>query len=76
MPYAKNSDLPERVRGHLPHAAQDIFRKAYNAAWSEYANDARREEIAFRVAWAAVKRSFHKTDARWARYSDRTRSRP
>lgn len=68
MPYTQNSDLPESVREHLPKHAQDIFRKAYNSAWDEYANPSRRqgnesrEEAAFKVAWAAVKHEYEKDD--------------
>lgn len=60
MPYAMNADLPASVRTHLPTRAQDLYREAFNAAWATYAEDQRREEIAHRVAWAAVKRQFHK----------------
>lgn len=67
MPYASNSDLPPSVRQHLPGHAQDIFREAFNHAWSEYAEDPRREEIAFRVAWAAVKKAgFVRVGRKWA----------
>jgi cation transport regulator len=67
MPYSSNADLPASVRDHLPPAAQDIYREAFNAAWKTYGRDARREEISHRVAWAAVKRQFHrKQDGRWA----------
>lgn len=66
MPYACNEDLPPRVREHLPPHAQDIFRDAFNHAWHEYAEDGRREEIAFRVAWAAVKKQYEKIDGQWA----------
>lgn len=67
MPYAANTDLPPRVRGHLPEHAQDVFREAFNHAWAQYADDARREEIAFRVAWAAVKKAgYRKVDGAWA----------
>lgn len=67
MPYAINADLPPRVRDHLPEHAQDIFREAFNHAWAQYADDVRREEIAFRVAWAAVKKAgYRKVDGEWA----------
>lgn len=62
MPYASNDELPASVANHLPPHAQDIFREAFNHAWSEYRGD---EERAFRVAWAAVKRSYHKVGERW-----------
>jgi cation transport regulator len=62
MPYASNDELPPAVADHLPAHAQDIFREAFNHAWQEYRGD---EERAFRVAWAAVKRSYHKQADRW-----------
>ncbi len=62
MPYATNATLPPPVRGHLPLRAQDLYREAFNAAWATYAGNPRREEIAHRTAWAAVKRQFHKED--------------
>lgn len=65
MPYASNDELPESVRAHLPPHAQEIFRKAFNHAWQEYAHDARREEIAFRVAWSAVEKVYVKEGERW-----------
>jgi cation transport regulator len=67
MPYASNEDLPDSVRRHLPPHAQDIFRGAFNGAWQSYGarEPARREEIAHRVAWAAVKRHYRKVGDRW-----------
>jgi cation transport regulator len=67
MPYATNDDLPRSVRSHLPLHAQDIYRSAFNHAWQTYSNreqDAA-EEIAHRVAWAAVKRSYRKLGDAW-----------
>ena len=68
MPYRNNGDLPPSVRHHLPPEAQDIYRAAFNSAWQEYADrePGRLEEIAHRVAWAAVKRHFHKANGDWA----------
>jgi cation transport regulator len=65
MPYASNEDLPPGVRNHLPPHAQDIFREAFNHAWEEHAGDPRGEEAAFRIAWAAVKRRYHKLGDAW-----------
>ncbi len=66
MPFADNSGLPARVRRHLPQHAQDIFRKSFNHAWRQYAHDPRREEIAFRVAWAAVRKAgYRKANGDW-----------
>ncbi len=67
MPYSANRELPPAVRLHLPEHAQDIFRKAFNSAWRNYgaSQASAREEIAFRVAWAAVKRRYQKIDGVW-----------
>jgi cation transport regulator len=67
VPYASNHDLPASIRRHLPYEAQDIFRKAFNSAWLSYGtrDPARREEIAHRVAWAAVKKRFRKVGDAW-----------
>jgi cation transport regulator len=65
MPYAANEDLPPGVRNHLPHDAQTVYREAFNHAWQTYGGDPRREEIAHRVAWAAVKHGFRKADGMW-----------
>ncbi len=65
MPYTAITDLPIPVRRHLPEHAQEIYRGAFNHAWQSYAGDAAREEIAHRVAWAAVKRRYRKVGADW-----------
>jgi cation transport regulator len=65
MPYRINTDLPASVRDHLPPHAQDIYRAAFNHAFAANAGDIRQEEIAHRIAWAAVKRSYVKDDDRW-----------
>lgn len=66
MPYASNCELPVGVQRHLTSEAQDIYRKAFNRAWFRYAPEhERREEIAHRIAWTAVKRSFHKVGSEW-----------
>ena len=69
MPYRRNADLPPSVRDHLPEHAQDIFRAAFNNVWDESSEEAEdeREERAFRIAWAAVKRGYEKRGARWTR---------
>jgi cation transport regulator len=67
MPYASNDDLPLSIQEHLPYHAQNIFRAAFNHAWLSYGDTdpMRREEIAHRVAWAAVKRRYQKADGEW-----------
>ncbi len=68
MPYQSIAELPDSVRDNLPRHAQKIYQKAFNNAWDEYADpdkrrdDASREEVAHRVAWAAVKQSYHKNE--------------
>lgn len=65
MPYTSNQDLPSAVRNQLPDHAQDIFRAAFNNAFKSHAGDKRQEEIAFRTAWAAVKRVYVKGPSGW-----------
>ena len=65
MPYSINADLPERIRHALPPHAQDIYRAAFNSSFASYKNSPRREEIAHRVAWAAVKKRYMKRDGLW-----------
>ena len=65
MPYRSNSDLPLSVRRHLPPHAQDIYREAFNHAFEAHAGDLRQEEIAHRIAWAAVKRLYMKIGDSW-----------
>lgn len=55
MPYARTSDLPNRVKEHLPDHAQEIFREAFNQAYEPYHHD---EVRAFRVAWSAVETKY------------------
>lgn len=65
MPYQSNNDLPSSVRHHLPEHAQDIFREAFNHAFEEYGHD---ESRAFRVAWGAVEKQYHRTSSgKWER---------
>lgn len=67
MPYTTNEDLPTSIKGSLPPHAQGIFRAAFNSAWTSYGktDPAHREEIAHRVAWAAVKRRYRKLQGQW-----------
>jgi cation transport regulator len=68
MPYNKINDLPKSISNHLPKHAQEIFKEAFNA-WEEYKEPkdrkgiASREETSFKVAWAAVKKTYHKEDS-------------
>ena len=75
MPYKNISDLPASVKENLPEHAQEIYLKAFNSAWEEYASpsdrkeNASREETAHRVAWSAVKKVYEKDErsGRWLR---------
>lgn len=72
MPYAANADLPPALQRRLPEHAQDIYREAFNHAWRQYADREpwRQEEIAHRVAWAAVKRRYRKVGGSWIARDD------
>lgn len=59
MPYKSRDELPESVRKHLPPHAQDIYKDAFNSAWERYHDESR----AHRIAWAAVKRKYHKDES-------------
>lgn len=73
MPYQKISDLPKSVKDALPAHAQEIYKDAFNNSWEEYADrekrrepESSREEVAHRVAWAAVKQKYEKAeDGKW-----------
>ena len=71
MPYVSNEDLPDNVKNHLPHHAQDIYREAFNHAWEQYKDRRKRllggtqEDVARRVAWTAVKKKYHKANNEW-----------
>lgn len=68
MPYATNADLSVAVRNTLPEHAQDIYREAYNSAIKEYDT----ADIARKVAWAAVKKSYKKGPAgTWVKSKDK-----
>ena len=69
MPYRLIGDLPTTVRSRLPEHAQEIYLAAFNSAWTNYAglDVDQREEIAHRVAWAAVKRSYRKEGTQWTK---------
>lgn len=73
MPYKILDDLPDSVKSSLPKHGQEIYRSAFNSAWSEYGlknkehlgrtsqdseDSEDTEEVAHRVAWAAVKQKY------------------
>ena len=71
MPYRTNEELPDSVKDHLPSHAQDIYREAFDSAWEEYQNPSKRrgseslEEVAHKVALAAVKQKYEKVGEQW-----------
>jgi len=74
MPYTKINELPDQVQDVLPVHGQEIYRATYNNALDQYNDPADRnddssiEETAHKVAWAAVKKVYHKNDAgNWVR---------
>ena len=75
MPYEDVNDLPESVRKNLPQHAQEIYLASYNNAFEQYQDpekrrgDATLEEVAHRVAWAAVKQEHRKNrqTGKWER---------
>jgi cation transport regulator len=74
MPYQAAKDLPDSIKDVLPHHALDIFMAAYNNAYESYKDPKDRrgnethDEVAFKVAWGAVKREYKKgDDGKWHR---------
>lgn len=65
MPYREIFDLPDSVKNHLPHHAQEIYLAAFNNAWEEYAEREDREIVAHKVAWSAVKKQYVKIGKEW-----------
>jgi cation transport regulator len=76
MPYEKKTELPKGIKSNLPEHAQEIYKEAFNSAYDEYKDpDKRRgrssrEETAHKVAWAAVKKEYHKEGDDWVRDKD------
>ncbi len=59
MPFDRLDDLPDQIKDNLPRQAQEIWMEAYNSALSEYGE----EETAAKVAWAAVKNKYKKSES-------------
>lgn len=72
MPYSSIDELPDSVKNVLPNHAREIFKEAFNSAYENYkdpedrrGND-NREDVARKVAWAAVKKKYSKgADEKW-----------
>lgn len=60
MPYPTQESLPDWVK-ELPEHAQDIWRKTWNSDYDKNKD----EERAFKIAIAAVKRSYKKVGDKW-----------
>lgn len=70
MPYANVFELPGKIISILPENAQAIFVKAFNDAWTRYAN----EPFSFKMAWTAVKNAGfrkNKTTGLWRKNDQR-----
>lgn len=72
MPFKSTQDLPDGVKNVLPAHAQAIYKEAFNSAFDEYKKPSERrgnetrEEVAHKVAWAAVKHKYQKgADDKW-----------
>ena len=69
------SEATEKRIDQLPDHAQHIFKKAHSSAVKEYQDpDKRRggrkgsaEEVAHKVAWAAVKKEYTKDGDKWVK---------
>ena len=78
MPEEKSiQDVPEGVQD-LPLHAREIYMKAHNNALKQYQDPSKRrggsaesvEEVAHKVAWAAVKQEYEKNDkGEWVKKS-------
>jgi cation transport regulator len=73
--YEDLSETTEKRIDQLPEHAQHIFKKAHTSAIKEYQNpDKRRggkkesaEEVAHKIAWAAVKKEYTKEGDKWVK---------
>jgi len=59
MPYKSNKELPAEIK-KLPNKAQDMFRESFNSSIKRVS-----EDVAFKVAWAVVKKRFKKVNGSW-----------
>lgn len=63
MPYASNAELPEQAKP-LPDEAKTVFRRVFNQSSA----DGKKEEVAFAIAWTAVKNGWSKdSEGNWTR---------
>jgi cation transport regulator len=67
--------MPDRINADLPPAYSIICRRMpetfvvqlFNHAFAAHSGDPHQEEVAHRIAWAAVKRGYMKADDGWIR---------
>jgi cation transport regulator len=72
------SEATQKRIDQLPEHAQHIFKKAHSSAIEEYQDPNKRrggkresaEEVAHKVAWAAVKKEYKKQDDEWVKKDD------
>ncbi len=72
------SEATEKRIDQLPEHAQHIFKKAHASAVKEYQDPNKRrggkkesaEEVAHKVAWAAVKQEYTKEDGKWVKKNE------
>lgn len=63
MPYSSIDDLDKDLKNVLPKHAQSIYMRAFNSA---VLDQGKSEDVARRIAWAAVKRKYRKgEDGKW-----------
>ncbi len=69
MPREKSTkDLPKGAEEALPEHAREIYKEAHNNALEQYKDPKKRrgnaslEEVAHKVAWAAVKKEYEKDE--------------
>lgn len=67
MPYSQKTELPQGVQNSLPKHAQEIYKEAYNSAWDQHDDKVKheREEVSHRIAWAAVKKKYERSNGKW-----------
>ncbi len=65
MPYSTLEQLPRGLKDNLPPKAQLIYQEAFNSACKKYHGKSIAEQIAHRIAWAAVKANYEKHNGDW-----------
>jgi cation transport regulator len=74
MPYGSIEELPDELQHTLPVHAQEVYKEAFNEAWSTYHNpetkpkDLSREAMSDKIAWQAVEAVYTQDpDNRWVK---------